>query len=128
MLRRIVPLFLILMFGVSFADSTGVDISEKGKGNNSNNTIKIVSKGLLEFYQKYITDLDAHRCPMEPSCSEFSKLAFKKTGPLRALLLTSDRLMRDNSLSQKEYKKNEEGKKIDPIERYIECVSSRQSP
>jgi putative component of membrane protein insertase Oxa1/YidC/SpoIIIJ protein YidD len=80
---------------------------------------RIAIKALLAVYQEFVTDLDAHECPMTPSCSNFSKRAFQKTGPFRAFLLTFDRLMRDNSFAKKYYLKNENDKLVDPVERYI---------
>jgi len=90
------------------------------------NALETAPKLLLNFYQNNISNLETHHCPMEPSCSEFSRLAFEKTSFLKALFLTADRLMRDNSLSKKKYRRNERDKLIDPIERYISWPDSLQ--
>ncbi len=81
--------------------------------------VRLTAKTLLDGYQNLITDLDARECPMSPSCSEFSRRAFSKTGFARALFLTSDRLIRDNSFAKRYYHKNKNGKLVDPVERYI---------
>lgn len=52
---------------------------------------------LFRFYQEYVGANRGWQCPMEPSCSEYSRLAFARHGLLRGLGLTTDRLLRCGS-------------------------------
>lgn len=76
--------------------------------------------GLLWFYQNYISTQDVPSCMFRPSCSQFAVQCLKETNILKALLLTSDRLIRCNGLSIGNYQINPlNGKAIDPVARYI---------
>jgi putative membrane protein insertion efficiency factor len=48
----------------------------------------------IKFYRDYISRVDGDRCPMQPTCSQYCKEAFKKHGPLLGWIMCSDRLMR----------------------------------
>lgn len=51
----------------------------------------------VEIYQGPLDHLSAVRwgeCPMHPSCSEYSRQALKKYGPIRGWIMTTDRLIR----------------------------------
>jgi putative component of membrane protein insertase Oxa1/YidC/SpoIIIJ protein YidD len=48
----------------------------------------------IGFYQKYISGIRGHECPMYPSCSNFGLKSFKESNFAKAFLLTSDRLLR----------------------------------
>lgn len=50
---------------------------------------------LLRFYQRFISPLDGDRCPMYPTCSQYSLEAIKKHGPIIGIVLTADRLMHE---------------------------------
>jgi putative component of membrane protein insertase Oxa1/YidC/SpoIIIJ protein YidD len=52
---------------------------------------------LFSTYKTYISPADGSRCPMHPSCSTYSKEAFKTRGIFMATLLTCDRLIRCGS-------------------------------
>ena len=121
----IVIAFLIICPIAICADSLNSPdtISAQPQGNSLN----MVFKSALKIYSKGITDTENHNCPMTPSCSAFAREAFAKTSAVKAILLTVDRLLRDNSFARKHYKRNEHGLLIDPIERYIEC-EKRQRP
>lgn len=85
------------------------------------NTLSVCASILLKGYKKGISNLETHECPMTPSCSEFALEAFRRTNPLKALFLAVDRLTRDNSFAKYYYPKNEKGKLVDPLDRYIKC-------
>lgn len=51
--------------------------------------------GLLKFYQHFISPMDGDRCPLYPTCSQFSIQAIRRHGPLVGLVMTSDRLMHE---------------------------------
>lgn len=86
---------------------------------HSENAPACVFRGLIKVYQDFLSDLDAHECPMTPSCSEFAMRAFQKTNPLQALFLTADRLMRDNSFAKRYYQKDKNNKLIDDVDKYL---------
>jgi len=48
----------------------------------------------LKFFRNTISRADGHRCPMHPSCSEYSAQAFQKHGFIIGWIMTSDRLLR----------------------------------
>jgi len=51
----------------------------------------------IHFYQGPLNHLDAVRyggCPMAPHCSAYALMALEKHGPLMALMMTFDRLIR----------------------------------
>ena len=50
---------------------------------------------LLRFYQGVITPLDGSRCPMYPTCSEYSVQAIRKHGPVIGVVMTADRLIHE---------------------------------
>ena len=56
---------------------------------------------LLTFYQKVIGRANAGRCPMYPTCSQYSVQAIDKHGPVVGIIMTADRLMHE--IDEKEY-------------------------
>ncbi len=50
---------------------------------------------LLRIYQNFISPVKGDRCPMYPTCSQYSVLAFQKHGPLIGLTMTADRLIHE---------------------------------
>lgn len=55
------------------------------------------SSPFFRFYKDFITPVDGDRCLMYPSCSEYSRQAFKKYGFIRGFIMTADRLTRCGS-------------------------------
>jgi uncharacterized protein len=51
---------------------------------------------LIDFYQKHISSLFTPSCRFYPSCSEYSKDAFKKYNIFKALFLSIYRIIRCN--------------------------------
>jgi putative component of membrane protein insertase Oxa1/YidC/SpoIIIJ protein YidD len=49
---------------------------------------------VIDTYQRDVSPRRAGRCPFEPSCSEYSRLAFERYGALRATRMTIGRLRR----------------------------------
>lgn len=49
---------------------------------------------IYNFYQKFISDIRAQKCPMYPSCSKYAMEAFNERGLVNGFLITSDRLTR----------------------------------
>jgi putative membrane protein insertion efficiency factor len=50
---------------------------------------------LIIFYQKVIGPVNSGRCPMYPTCSQYSVQAIKKHGPIVGIVMTADRLMHE---------------------------------
>lgn len=48
----------------------------------------------IGFYQKYISGIRGHECPMYPSCSHFGLKTFSEKNAASAFVMTSDRLLR----------------------------------
>ncbi len=49
---------------------------------------------LLSVYLKYISPIDGDRCPMYPSCSQYTSTVFARHGTLLGFVLTTERLTR----------------------------------
>ncbi|MBQ0723789.1 MAG: membrane protein insertion efficiency factor YidD [Cycloclasticus sp.] len=49
---------------------------------------------LIKFYRFFISPMIASRCRFYPTCSEYALQAFQEYGFLKALFLTSKRLLR----------------------------------
>lgn len=50
---------------------------------------------VLRFYQTVISPLDGNRCPLYPTCSEYSVQAIRKHGPVIGVVMTADRLLHE---------------------------------
>lgn len=50
---------------------------------------------ILAIYQNYITHIDGDRCPMYPTCSQYSVQALRKHGPILGVIMTADRLLHE---------------------------------
>lgn len=50
---------------------------------------------LLRFYQTAISPLDGNRCPMYPTCSQYSVQAIHRHGPFIGVVMTADRLIHE---------------------------------
>jgi putative membrane protein insertion efficiency factor len=50
---------------------------------------------LVKLYQKHISPIDGDRCPMYPTCSQYSIQAMHKHGPFIGIVMTADRLMHE---------------------------------
>jgi uncharacterized protein len=51
---------------------------------------------LISFYQKSIGTVNSGRCPMYPTCSQYSSEAIHKHGPAMGIIMTADRLMHEH--------------------------------
>lgn len=77
---------------------------------------------LVNGYRLFVSEPDGENCPFDPSCSRFFIESLKQTNLFEAILLASDRLIRDTSFGNKHrhYHIDKFGKLIDPPSRYIE--------
>ena len=48
----------------------------------------------IKVYQKYLSHIRGGDCQMYPSCSNYGLLAFKQSNPIKAMIITSDRVLR----------------------------------
>lgn len=82
--------------------------------------IRLFSTGLIRIYQKYISTQDRPACNFSPSCSRFGMGAIQQYGFFRGILLTADRLLRDNGIMLHTHYPFDEasGKYLDPVEAY----------
>ncbi len=103
MLRIILLIIIFSLFpqfvGISIPD----DSSFKGPWEKSTKTgssqIRETTinplKHLVRFYKDYISPIDGSRCPMYPSCSQYSIECFEKHGLITGWLMTCDRLFHE---------------------------------
>ena len=89
--------------------------------------IRLFSTGLIRLYQKYISTQNQPACNFSPSCSRFGMGAIQKYGFFRGLLLTADRLLRDNGMALHTHYSFDEvsGKYIDPVGAYSQEALTR---
>ena len=82
--------------------------------------IRLFSTGLIRLYQKYISTQDLPACNFSPSCSRFGMGSIQRYGFFRGILLTADRLLRDNGIMLHTLYPFDEaiGKYIDPVDVY----------
>ncbi|MDH4163173.1 MAG: membrane protein insertion efficiency factor YidD [Nitrospirota bacterium] len=50
---------------------------------------------MLKIYQNFVSPLDGDRCPMHPTCSQYSVQAIRKHGPVIGIVMTTDRLLHE---------------------------------
>ena len=48
----------------------------------------------IKVYQRYISHIRGGECQMYPSCSNYGLIAFKSYNPIKAMAMTSDRVLR----------------------------------
>ena len=58
-------------------------------------SVLLVFLGAIELFQKRISPIEGPRCGFSPSCSAFGHQAVREQGPVRGVMMTADRLMRD---------------------------------
>jgi len=85
--------------------------------------MKTAVLGVLRLYQIFIATQDMPVCNFTPSCSHFAEDAFRAVSPFRALLLASDRLLRDNPSVAGHYPINPKtGHFSDPLALYLKLI------
>ncbi|MCR4896204.1 MAG: membrane protein insertion efficiency factor YidD [Lachnospiraceae bacterium] len=63
---------------------------------------KMMVRG-IRFYQREISPLKRTKCPYIPSCSEYTRQAIEKYGPLKGTAMGTWRIMRCNPFSHGGY-------------------------
>jgi hypothetical protein len=63
--------------------------------------LKVITNGVVRFYQVHLNKHRTTKCPMYPVCSRFAILSLRKYGPVMGTLMTLDRLYyrENNSMS-----------------------------
>ncbi len=51
----------------------------------------------IGFFQNFTSPIDGPRCPMTPTCSAYALHALERHGPALAIMLTVDRLLREEA-------------------------------
>jgi putative component of membrane protein insertase Oxa1/YidC/SpoIIIJ protein YidD len=103
---KIIRILLMIIIFSFFPKFVGISISNddpfKGPwGKNTKTTSEIQKrtinplKHLVGFYKDYISPIDGSRCPMYPSCSQYSIECFEKHGLIAGWLMTCDRLLHE---------------------------------
>jgi len=92
----------------------------------STSELKMLSTGLIRFYQITISSQDGPACNFTPSCSRFTADAIKKAGLIRGSLLGADRLLRCHPFTRHRAKKTgadtgpgSDERIFDPVEQYL---------
>lgn len=88
----------------------------------SGNASEVAFKLLVNAYRLFTSEPDGDNCPFTPSCSRFFIESLQKTNLFEAVLMASDRLIRDTSFGNKyeHYHIDKFGKLIDPPSRYLD--------
>ena len=74
-------------------------ISKSGSAFIKYNPVTLVFSGLMFTYQKWVSPQISAECLYSPSCSEYSKLLFRKYGIFKGLFTSADRIMRCDRIS-----------------------------
>ena len=90
--------------------------SSKQNGRREVNPVKMLAQVLLGAYSRFVSSQDSKNCQFKPSCSAYAKDAFRKNNPVKASLLTSDRLLRCHPLAGKYYQKSRDGHLLDEVQ------------
>lgn len=93
-------LFSITVFGQDFRADLALVKSETLHKEQVKEKKSSFFKGILKIYSNHISDQIINDCIYEESCSEFSQGAIRSYGPLKGVMLSMDRMMRCNRLSQ----------------------------
>ncbi|MEW6215421.1 MAG: membrane protein insertion efficiency factor YidD, partial [Nitrospirota bacterium] len=109
----VLTLILLIIYSISFTTTVeGSDVQEVAKGFENSRDFKkslgssidsetdsypfyrLVPLSVIQIYQRFISPIKATSCPMYPSCSHYAEEAFKRYNPLKAFVMTADRLHR----------------------------------
>ena len=93
----ITVVFFLLMVSAFPVLSQGNEYIESPGGNNSAE-IEMDEDGfeasVIHLFKRHVSPIDGDRCPMYPSCSQYSLEASNKHGLLMGWIMTCDRLLR----------------------------------
>lgn len=97
--RSIFILFLFFAFFFTPAGSGFAEETPAAKTNSQPSTQSTLNHShpifyMLDFYKKFVSEVDGDRCQMYPSCSTYSREAFQKHGLFIGWIMSCDRLVR----------------------------------
>ncbi|MCX8009515.1 MAG: membrane protein insertion efficiency factor YidD [Ignavibacteria bacterium] len=119
---QILILFLpVLSLGNNFSNNSQIAGSDSIERTENYDLLgKYFLQPLIYLYQELVSNFDGDNCPFEPSCSNFFLEGVRRTNLIEAILIFSDRLIRDfNVFNRKDYPLSKNGKLLDPIEKYL---------
>lgn len=84
------------LWGSSAAWAASDDISQDVtvSPDPASGPVSSVAEKIIVFFQHYISGIDGDRCPMYPTCSQYSLDALQKHGLLMGWVMCCDRLLR----------------------------------
>jgi len=112
-------LILLILCATAYTNDS-LAVPDTSASKPAENVVKASVQNLFTVYEKGFTVTETHNCPMNPSCSRFAKVAIEEAGLIKGILLTADRLMRDNNFAHRYYPEDQNGKLTDPVERYTQ--------
>ncbi len=81
--------------------------------------LNLLAKSMIRSYQIFLSSQDRPSCVFSPSCSQFGAACFSHYNPLKAFLLTGDRLQRCHTGAQAFYPYDPLTDRLfDPVENY----------
>ncbi len=103
---KIIRILLIIIIFSLFPRFVELSISNDdpfkgpwGKNTKTTSQIKKTTtnplKHLVGFYKDYISPIDGSKCPMYPTCAQYSIECFEKHGLIMGWLMTCDRLFHE---------------------------------
>jgi putative component of membrane protein insertase Oxa1/YidC/SpoIIIJ protein YidD len=98
--QSLLVLLMILSYSICRGQKSNIQENQKPEAAQQTYTVDSNKKkesavnDYIGFYQKYISNLRGHACPMYPSCSNYGLKTFSETNFVNAFIMTSDRLLR----------------------------------
>ncbi len=100
----IIILQLLILTSCTFAIKPGFLLSDKSESFQITGLLhtdtsvisfhNLFTNSSIKLYQKFVSPYKGSSCFMHPHCSLYGQLAFKKYNPIKAFMMTSDRLHR----------------------------------
>lgn len=87
-----VALLLFVLWGTSAAWCASEDHAQDMPV--SSGPVSLAAQKIVGFFKRHISVIDGDRCPMYPTCSQYSQDAFQKHGALIGWVMSCDRLLR----------------------------------
>ena len=80
-------------------------------------SVKLVLRGGIKLFQKWVSPVDGPRCGFHPTCSSFGLTAITSHGTMAGGMMTADRLIRCNPWKRTGdgYESLQNGKLSDPV-------------
>ena len=131
-MKRLIFYILIIAVNSVFCQHTS-DLNENSSTNNSikvssepldianeTNSVTLFAKLILFAYEKIIHPQTSQSHVFLPSTLDYTKKAYNLYNPIKATLLSSDRLLRRHPLAKRNYEINPDGVLLDNIPQLFE--------